>query len=43
MWNETPAGAQMITGYAALHDAFQKQLPGLRQQVDTLARRPIGG
>lgn len=42
-WNEVPRGARMINAYGALHTAFQAELPSVRHQLQTLARRPFGG
>lgn len=43
VWNETKAGAQLQTGYAAMHETFTKTLPGARKSLENLAHRPLGG
>lgn len=43
VWNETPQGAQLQTGYAALHDTFTTQLPAARRNLQALQRRPLKG
>lgn len=43
VWNETPQGVRLEGGYSALRDAFQHQLPSVRQQVAALTNRPLGG
>lgn len=42
-WQQTPRGARMANAYDALHAAFQSELPSVRHQLQTLARRPFGG
>jgi len=42
-WQETEQGSRMADAYSTVHAALQTGLPGLRQQLQTLARRPIGG
>lgn len=42
-WDSTPQGSHMAAGYSAMHKAFQTDLPHVRQQFSTLAKRPLGG
>lgn len=42
-WDSTPQGSHMSNGYSAMRHAFQSQLPALRQQFNTLSKRPLGG
>ena len=42
-WDKTKEGANMADGYTTLHAAFTGALPLVRQSLQTLARRPIGG
>ena len=42
-WNQTQHGARLSDAYVAFHTTFQHGLPGVRGQLQTLARRPIGG
>ncbi len=42
-WQATEQGAGMSDGYLYLRRTFTHDMPSLRQQLDHLAHRPIGG
>lgn len=43
VWNHTKQGVQLEGAYGAMHQTFQHDLPRSRQNLQTLARRPLGG
>lgn len=43
VWNETPAGAHLTSAYDALRQSFAVNMSKQREQIQTLARRRIGG
>lgn len=40
---ETKGGAGLQQGWAAVHQAMTATLPGVRQSLQNLAKRPFGG
>lgn len=43
VWNETPAGAHLSSAYDAMRTTFAVNMSKQREQIQTLARRHIGG
>lgn len=43
VWNETPAGAHLNSAYDSMRNTFAVNMSKQREQIQTLARRHIGG
>jgi hypothetical protein len=43
VWNETPAGAKLSGAYEAMRTTFAVSMSSQREQINTLAKRHIGG
>lgn len=43
VWSETVEGSRLNGAWDTFRDTFQHTIPDVRDQIDTLSRRPIGG